>query len=71
MGGIATPLGSDMSMRKFDFSGYDPKAMRKKKQQSPERKVIKKEDDDMEVFISDMTEQPDQGNLDRKNQQSS
>lgn len=38
MGGIATPLGSDMSMRKFDFSGYDPKAMRKKKAPSPERK---------------------------------
>lgn len=29
MGGIATPLGSDMSRTKFDFSGYDPKAMRK------------------------------------------
>lgn len=71
MGGIATPLGSDMSMRKFDFSGYDPKAMRKKKAPSPERKVIKKEEDDMEVFVSDMTEQPDQGDLDRKNVQSS
>lgn len=71
MGGIATPLGSDMSMRKFDFSGYDPKAMRKKKAPSPPRKVIKHEDDDMEVFVSDMTEQPDQGNLDRKNAQSS
>lgn len=56
MGGIATPLGSDMSMRKFDFSGYDPKAMRKKKAPSPERKVIKREDDDVEVFVSDMTE---------------
>lgn len=67
MGGIATPLGSDMSMRKFDFSGYDPKAMRKKKPPSPERKVIKKTEEDMEVFVSDMTEQPDQGNLDRKN----
>ena len=71
MGGIATPLGSDMSMRKFDFSGYDPKAMRKKKPESPERKVIKKTEEDMEVFVSDMTEQQDQGNLDRKNQQSS
>ena len=70
MGGIATPLGSDMSMRKFDFSGYDPKAMRKKKAPSPERKVIKKTEEDMEVFISDMTEQPDQGDLDRKNEQS-
>jgi len=71
MGGIATPLGSDMSMRKFDFSGYDPKAMRKKKAPSPDRKVIKKEEDDMEVFVSDMNDLPDQGNLDRKNTQSS
>jgi len=30
MGGIPTPLGSDMSMKKFDFSGYDPQARRKK-----------------------------------------
>jgi len=29
MGGIATPLGSDISRTKFDFSAYDPKAMRK------------------------------------------
>ena len=71
MGGIATPLGSDMSMRKFDFSGYDPKAVRKKKAPSPERKVIKKTEEDMEVFVSDMTAQPDQGDLDKKNQQSS
>jgi hypothetical protein len=71
MGGIATPLGSDMSMRKFDFSGYDAKAMRKKKAPSPERKVIMKTEEDMEVFVSDMTEQPDQGDLDRKNNASS
>jgi hypothetical protein len=25
MGGIPTPLASDMSRAKFDFSGYDPK----------------------------------------------
>lgn len=29
MGAIPTPLASDMSRAKFDFSGYDPKAMRK------------------------------------------
>ena len=28
-GGIPTPLGSDMSRAKFDFSGYDPKKFRK------------------------------------------
>ena len=45
--------------------------MRKKKAPSPPRNVIKKEEDDVDVFVSDMTEQPDQGDLDRKNAQSS
>jgi predicted oxidoreductase len=45
--------------------------MRKKKAPSPDRKVIKKEEDDMEVFVSDMNDLPDQGNLDIKNTQSS
>lgn len=34
---------------------------------SPECKVIMKMEDDMEVFTSDMTVLPDQGNLDKKN----
>lgn len=42
-----------MSRAKFDFSGYDPNAMRKKKAPSPERKVIKKVEEDMEVFMSE------------------
>ena len=70
MGGIPTPLGSDMSMKKFDFSGYDPTARRKKKAQSPARKVLIKQEDDMEVFVTDTTENPDQGDLDKKNQES-
>jgi len=41
-----------MSRAKFDFSGYDKNA-HKKKATSPPRKVIKKEDDDMEVFMSE------------------
>ena len=71
MGGIPTPLGSDMSMKKFDFSGYDPQARRKKKAQSPPRKVIRTEEDDgCEVFVTDHTDNPDQGDLGRKNDQS-
>jgi hypothetical protein len=52
-GGIPTPLGSDMSRAKFDFTGYDPAMMRKKKAPSPERKVVVKQEDDMEVFVTD------------------
>jgi len=52
-GGIPTPLGSDMSRAKFDFTGYDPNAMRKK-QTSPPRKVITKVEEDMEIFTSDI-----------------
>lgn len=58
-GGIPTPLGSDMSRAKFDFSGYDPKKFRKQKEKSPERKVIKKEEGDMEVFVSDFGTNPE------------
>ena len=57
-GGIPTPMGSDMSRAKFDFSGYDPEAMRKKKPKSPERKVIHKVEDDVEIFVSDFTDDP-------------
>ena len=49
-GGIPTPLGSDMSRAKFDFSGYDPKVMRKKKEELPERPIWKKVEEDMETF---------------------
>ena len=69
-GGIPTPLGSDMSRAKFDFSGYDPAVMRKKKEPSPERKVITKIEEDMEVFITDTREDPDAVNLDKRNAES-
>lgn len=59
-----------MSRAKFDFSGYDANAMRKKKAPSPERKVIKKEDDDMEVFMSENVQDPASVNLDQKNDNS-
>ena len=68
MGGIATPLGSDMSMKKFDFSGYDPQARRKKQAAAGVQKVLKREEDDMEVFVTDYTDNPDQGNWDKKNE---
>ena len=42
-----------MSRAKFDFTGYDPKAQRKQKEPSPERKVIVKVEDDMEIFTTD------------------
>lgn len=70
-GGIPTPLGSDMSRAKFDFSGYDPKKFRKQKEKSPERKVIKKEEGDMEVFVSDFGSNPEKVDLERKNDESS
>lgn len=56
--GIPTPLGSDMGRARFDFSGYDPAQFRKKKPPSPERKVIKKIEEDMEIFMTDTTENP-------------
>jgi hypothetical protein len=46
MGAGITPLGSDMSRAKFDFSGYDPNAREREKPRSPERKVIKKVEED-------------------------
>ena len=58
-GGIPTPLGSDMSRAKFDFSGYDPERMRKRKPPSPERKVIVKVDEDMEIYTSDAANNKD------------
>jgi len=70
-GGIPTPLGSDMSRAKLDFSGYDPKAMRKKKEQSPDVKVLKKVEDDMEIFMTDTTENPSVSDFDKKNIESS
>jgi len=70
-GQLPTPMGSDFSRAKFDFSGYDPDAMRKKKTKSPERKVIVKEEDDMEVFTSDFTENPEASNFEKKNVDSS
>ena len=69
--GIATPMGSDMSRAKFDFSGYDPAAMRKPKEIIPDRKVIKKVEEDMEVFITDTREDPDAVDLEKRNKQSS
>jgi hypothetical protein len=50
-GGIPTPMGSDISRAKFDFSGYNPDAMRKKKPPSPKVNVVMKDEDDMEVLI--------------------
>ena len=52
-GGIPTPLGSDMSRAKFDFSGYDPNQHKKKKAKSPTRKVTVRVEDDMEIFTTD------------------
>lgn len=49
---IPTPMGSDISRSKFDFTGYDPNA-RKKKAPSPERKVKVTQEEDMEVFTTD------------------
>lgn len=68
---IITPLGSDMSRAKFDFSGYDPNAHRKKKPKSPERRVIKKVEEDIEVFMSENVQNPDDVDLDQKNDSSS
>jgi hypothetical protein len=63
-----TPLGSDMSRAKFDFSGYDPEAHRKKKPHSPERKVIKKIEEDQEIFITDHSTEPNAADIDKKNE---
>ena len=65
---IITPLGSDMSRAKFDFSGYDAEAHRKKKPRSPERRVIMKVEEDAEVFMSENVQVPDSTNLDIMNQ---
>ena len=71
-GGIPTPLGSDMSRAKFDFSGYDPAVMRKQKEPSPERNVIiiTKVEEDMEVFMSDTRADPGAVDLNKRNEAS-
>ena len=66
-----TPLGSDMSRAKFDFSGYDPDAVRKKRPASPERKVLKKVEEDQEIFTTDHSADPSVPDLEKKNQESS
>ena len=71
MGGIPTPLASDMSRAKFDFSGYDPKAMRKQKEPSPERKITKKVEEDMEIFMTDISDKPETANLEKLNESKS
>lgn len=68
-GNIATPLGSDISRTKFDFTGYDPNQMKKKKAPIPVRNVIVKEEDDLEVFVSDPTDGKEPKNIDDRNQQ--
>lgn len=68
-GNIATPLGSDISRTKFDFSGYDPHQMRKKKAPSPERKVAVREEDDMEIFETDHLNGKDPIDLNEMNEQ--
>ena len=47
-----------------------PKEVEKPREPSPECKIIMKMEEDMEVFTSDMTLLPDQGNVDKKNQES-
>lgn len=69
-GGIPTPLGSDMSRAKFDFSGYDPAVMRKKREPSPDRPVITKVEEDMEIFMSDTRADPGAVDLDKRNAES-
>jgi hypothetical protein len=47
------------------------KVMEPPRPPSPECKVVMKMEEDMEVFTSDMTLLPDQGNVDKKNLESS
>jgi hypothetical protein len=68
MCGIPTPLASDMRRVKFYFSGYDPKAMRKQKEPSPARKITKKVEEDMEIFMTDITDNPETANLELLNE---
>lgn len=69
-GGIPTPLGSDMSRAKFDFSGYDPNQHKKKREPSPERKVIVKVEDDMEIFTTDFINPEGAVEVEIRNEQS-
>ena len=58
-----------MSRAKFDMSGYDPKAMRKKKIDTPVRDVVVKVEEDCEIFTSDLKDEaPNFGNIDAINQ---
>ena len=56
-----------MSRAKFDFTGYDPEAMRKKRDPSPEVKVTVKEEEDMEVFTGECVGRDNDGDLDKLN----
>lgn len=69
MQGIPTPLGSNMSRAKFDFSGYDPmERKRKKVPEVPLRPIKKKEEEDCEVLVTDTAGEPeDFGDLEAKN----
>ena len=43
-----------MSRAKFDFSGYDPKEFRKKKEpDQPLRPIVKMEAEDCEIIVTD------------------
>ena len=58
-----------MSRAKFDMSGYDPKAMRKKKDETAVRNVLVKQEEDCEIFTSDLSkEAPHFGNIEVLNQ---
>lgn len=69
MQGIPTPLGSNMSRAKFDFSGYDPlERKRKKVIEVPPRPIAKKEEEDCEVLVTDVAGEPEGfGDLEAKN----
>ena len=67
--GILTPM-SDMSRAKFDFSGYNADEFRKKKPKSPERPILIKEEEDMEIFMTDTTQDPKVSDFELKNAES-
>lgn len=56
-----------MSRAKFDFSGYDPEEMRKKRPPSPKITVNIKEEDDMEILTGQVEGQESNGDLDQLN----
>ena len=61
---------SDMSRAKFDFSGYNPDEFRKKKPKSPERPIIMKVEEDLEIFMTDTTKDPKAADFELKNAES-